>query len=320
MSRTSAAPSPRVLKHENEPAWGLGLVIRDRPKHWDLFFEHAGPKKFVKELATCLIPVTLDPTELSALEVKAHGRLAKLEAGAKRTKPRAPAGTKARFTTFDEQLDVFTKLFPGGFADEAFVKEERGLAGVPGKAGIKEAASALARRELSVENFSSSSSDDLFLSIRKVLQATTMVFPMEGAIPFSTLDDENRAIALAAVKELLHGEGEYGQRLEQFATTVNLKDKKGEPKAVSWPFATIFAAYFNPQEFVCVKPTAFAQQAAIFGLNVAKTQPVSASGYEVFAGVAAKTQELLVAAGHEPRDLLDVYTFIWRTHREKPAA
>jgi hypothetical protein len=36
--------------------------------------------------------------------------------------------------------------------------------------------------------------------------------------------------------------------------------------------------------------------------------------------VVTKTQELLVAAGSKPRDLMDVYSFISRTHAEKPAA
>ena len=100
---------------------------------------------------------------------------------------------------------------------------------------------------------------------------------------------------------------------------MNLKDKKGEAKAATWPFATIFAAFVGPDEFTCVKPTAFSSQGATLGLTVEKTQPVTAAGYKQFAEIATKTRVLLEAAGQKPRDLMDVYSFIWRTHHEKPA-
>jgi len=320
MSRAASVPSPRVMKNESQPEWGMGLVVKDLPKHWDLFFEHAGPRKFVKDLAKCLVPATMEPSELAALEAKAFGRLAKLEAGARtKARVRTPAGAKARFATIEEQIALFETLFADGFTGDAFVKEERGPAGVPGKAGLKEAAITLAQRELSLESFESSPPEVLFDSAVKLLKATTMVFPMEGALPFSAMDDGSRTRALEGLKQLLHGDGEYGERLEIFAASVSMKDKQGTQKSVTWPFATVFGAFFDPSAFVCVKPTAFASQAVTVGLAVGKTQPVSAAGYALFAGVATRTQELLLAAGQQPRDLMDVYSFIWRTHSQKPA-
>lgn len=320
MSRAASVPSPRVMMNESQPEWGMGLVVKDLPKHWDLFFEHAGPRKFVKDLAKCLVPATMDPADLAALEAKAFGRLAKLEAGARtKSRVRTPVGAKARFANIEEQIALFETLFPGGFASDAFVKEERGPAGVPGKAGLKEAAITLAQRELSLESFEGATPEVVFESAVKLLKATTMVFPMEGALPFSAMDDESRTRALEGLKQLLHGDDDYGRRLETFAASVTMKDKQGTTKAVTWPFATVFGAFFNPAEFICVKPTAFASQAVTVGLTVGKTQPVSAAGYALFAEVASKTQELLLAAGHQPRDLMDVYSFIWRTHSHKPA-
>jgi hypothetical protein len=53
------------------------------------------------------------------------------------------------------------------------------------------------------------------------------------------------------------------------------------------------------------------------GLELQKSQPVTATGYRQFFAVAQTTRERLLAAGHRPRDFLDVYSFILRTYAEK---
>ncbi len=316
--RSAATPKTLVMRLESQPGWGAGLVVRDLPLHWEMYFEHGGERKFVKSLATTLVPVTLSPSDLTALEIKAFARHSRSDARTTSVaRVRTPAAAKARFASIEEQIAFFEKIFPGGFLGDTFTTEERGVLGAKGKFGYKEAAIALAQQELSLERFESADAASLFESAKKVLQATSIVFPMEGHIPFAAMDDENRASTVTALKELLHGEGEYGSRLQAFVGAIHMKDKKGEPKAASWPLATIFAAYVRPDECVCVKPTAFASQSATLGMSVEKSQPVTASGYRDFAEVATRTRDALTAAGQEPRDLMDVYSFIWRTHAEK---
>jgi hypothetical protein len=320
-TRTAAVPKTLVMKLESQPQWGPGLVVRDLPLHWELFFDHGGEKKFVKSLATTLVPMTLSPDALAALETKAYGRHASMEARAKRgTRTRSSAAVKGRFASFAEQLAAFEQWFPGGFGGERFTNEERGVPGVKGKAGFKEAVLAFAQQELSLERFENASAEVLFDSAKKLLQATSIVFPMEGAIPFAAIDVDSRASVVEGLKNLLHGEGDYGVRLQAFVGTVHFKDKKGESKAATWPFATIFAAFVHPREFTCVKPTAFASQGATLGLAIEKAQPVTAAGYQAFSQIATTTRTLLEEAGQQPRDLMDVYSFIWRTHHEKPAS
>ena len=249
---------PLTMKHETQPGWGTGIVVQDLPQHWVLYFEHAGEKKFVKEKAKVLVPVTLPAPELAKLTAKASGRRPKSSVGP-RSKPKPRA--KARFTSFTQQLAFFESLFEGGFEGERFVAEERGPKGVTGKAGLKEAAMAFAREALSPEAFANGTPESLFDSAKKLLQSTNIVFPVEGTVPFTALDPEGRARAIAGLRQLLHGEGEYGLRLQQFVAAVSLKDKAGNPKAMSWPFATVFGAMYNPGEYACVKPTPFASQA-----------------------------------------------------------
>jgi hypothetical protein len=317
-SHPAAARKSLTMKLESRPEWGAGLVVRDLPLHWEMYFEHGGERKFVKSLALTLVPVTISPTALAALEVKAFARHSKSELRTKSVvRARTSPAAKARFASLTDQIAFFEKIFPGGFSGDVFTTEERGVLGAKGKLGFKEAAIALAQAELSHERFKQADAETLFDNAKKVLQATTIVFPMEGHIPFASMDTDGRTSAVEALKELLHGADEYGDRLQTFAGALSMKDKKDAPKAPSWPFATIFSAYMRPAECVCVKPTAFASQAATFGMTVERSQPVTASGYREFHEIATKTRDALKEAGHEPRDLMDVYSFIWRTHAEK---
>jgi hypothetical protein len=313
--------TPAVFKNETQPDWGLGLVVEDLPDSFVLVFEHAGRRKFVKAKAKVLVPVTVNADTLTHLQHRAKGRHAKAFGKPKpkaKAKPKAPK--KARFASVDDQVALFEKLFEGGFKGDKFSAEERGPEGVEGKLGLKTAAIALAQAELSKERFESATPEELFESARKLLSSTTIVFPVEGAIPFSAMSAMARTATLGALKHLLHGEGDYGARLERFAAAMELKDKAGKSRAVSWPLATLFGAMFEPGRHACIKPTCFADQASTLGMTVEKSQPVSSLGYRQFLEVARKTQEALVERGHKPRDLMDVYTFIWRTHAEKPGA
>jgi hypothetical protein len=309
-------PTVAAYKNEMMPEWGLGLVVEDQPGNWVLMFEHAGRRKFIKEKAKTLVTVALAPEAMEALHAKLHGRHA-ARAGAK-PKSKKPSKNVARFITFDDQLKAFEKLFPGGFEGESFANGER--EGKP-KGGSKNAGIALAQAELSPEKFDSGTTAELFGAAQRVLGATNMVFPIEGAIPFKSLAEEDRPAAMAGLRELLHGDGEYAARLEQFANSMHLKDKSGKPKKITWPLATVFGALYYPTEQICVKPTAFAAESATVAVPVEKSQPVAAAGYRQFFKIAKAVQEKLAAAGQKPRDLVDIYSFIYRTHAEKtPAA
>jgi hypothetical protein len=304
---------PQAMKHETRPEWGTGLVVQDLPQHWVLFFEHAGERKFVKQMAKVLVPVTLPAAELARLSARASGRRPKPPPS-----PTArPKVAKARFETFAQQLAAFEALFPGGFRGERFVTDERGAEGATGKAGKRQAGVTIAQERLSPKAFAAAAPGGIFETARKLLQTTGLVLSIEGTSLFAALDAEGQAQFTQELEQLLHGEGEYGQRLQRFASQVHLKDKRGHAKPMSWPLATAFGGLYEPGALTCVRPATFATQAVTLGLSAEKGQPVSRVGYRTFSEVATRTRELLVAAGQEPRDLLDVYSFITRTHADK---
>jgi hypothetical protein len=302
--------------------WGHGIEVQQEGRSSTLFFEKAGEKKFIVDKAletNTLKPVALKPDEVAALTAQAAGR--KPKAAPKSQKKKTAKAKPGVFATLAEQVKLFETLFPGGFQGEKFTKEERGTPGTTGPEGFKEAGVALAKELLSAKAFADSNTETLFANAQKVLAQTNIAHPIfEGNIPFKSIPEGDRPAAMAALKEVLHGTGNYGERLGKFAASLNMRDGKGQPRKVAWPLATVFGALFDPVNHTAVKPTAFANQARTLGFEIDRSAKIDSEGYGKFLSVVTKTRDALIAAGQQPRDLLDVYTFIWRTHAEKPAA
>ncbi len=306
---------PLVLKNTAQPDWGSGVVTEDSPQKWVIFFEDGKSRTFVKSHAKSIVPGSLTPAQVTALQAKASGK----RASAASTKSKAKTFTRPAFSSFQEQLTLFTKIFEGGFGGEKFRAEERGAADVTGKAGKIESSLALFKAELSKEAFAQKSPEALFDAVKKLLQSSSLVFPIEGAVPWGTLAAEKRAGAVKALEDVLYGSGAYAERLARFAQAVELKDKNGTVRNASWPLATLFGALVDPSANALVKPKPFASEGAMVGVTVEATLPVTEEKYGKFLAVLQKTRELLVAAGQQPRDLLDVQAFIVRTQADKPA-
>lgn len=318
LPRAPARPrvQPLVFRNRAQPAWGLGLVFEEHPLNWFLVFEHAGRKVFKKAATSSLVPETLDPKTFAALESRLMGRTAaKLASRPEVQKPSKAKRVVSRYGSFEEQLAHFATLFPGGFGGARFIAASgRGLSGKKGAVGGVAGSLALVKDELSSARFKKAKPEELFDSAARAVAAMNGASPLEGATPFRGLPKEARPAVVAALEALLFGKDEYPSRLEAFAGAVKLTGKGKQAKPLPWPLATVFGALSSPEENVCVRPKAFAEQAALFERDVIATQPVTAVGYRKFLAVAEETQRRLRAAGHAPRDLLDVGAFIERTN------
>lgn len=314
--------TPTLFTLESQPAWGRATLLDEKDGKLILAFEHGGRRVFVKSQIKGLQPVQLGAEESRALEARLRGKHPQGGAVKRPAKAKAKVARPllAAFPSFDAQVRWFEAFFPGGFAGEKFVSEERGAPEAKGKKGYKTAAIKLAQEQLSPERLASATPEEIFAVSKKLLGFTNLVFPIEGPIPFTSMKEEDRAGFVAALGELLHGEGEYGPRFEKFADSVRIWDAAGQGRKVTWPLATLLQALYAPAQHTFVKPTVFEQQALLLNLPADRHGPVTGTTYERFLDVARKTSERLVAVGHLPRDLMDVYSFIWRSHKEKPAA
>jgi hypothetical protein len=312
--------TPTLFTLASQPTWGRATLLDDKDGKLTLFFEHGGRRVFIKSQVKGLEAASLGEDEARTLEARLRGKHPHSVAAKKAAKAKAARPLVVAFPSFDAQVRWFETFFPGGFEGDRFVSEERGSPAAKGKKGYKTAAIKLAREQLSPERLASATPEETFEVAKKLLGFTNLVFPMEGPIPFSTMKEEDRSAFVAALGELLHGGGAHGPRFEKFAGSIRLWDAAGQGRKVTWPLATLLQALYAPEQHIFVKPTVFEQQALILNLSADKHAPVTSTIYERFLEVARKTSERLVAAGHQPRDLMDVYSFIWRSHKEQPAA
>lgn len=310
---------PIIYSNPKQPEWGYGVVLEERGDKLELHFEKGGPRVF-RSASNILERVELPRAEAKALDVSLRGR----RAPSRSATPRAPAKPKVRlFADFEVQLAWFRERFPGGFTGEAYLAEERGGGEIKKKAAHKQPGIELVQETLSAERFASASPEDLFEAIRQALSIAQIVHPHEGPLAFGLIPEETRPQVVEAFRNLLHGDAPYGERLDALTAGVPLFDKDDKPKAMTWPTATLLGALFRPEEHIAVKPTYFSSHAPLVELQLPRSQPVTGENYASYLEVAKATQERLIAAGEVPRDLMDVYAFIWRSHSEaakkKPA-
>jgi hypothetical protein len=117
----------------------------------------------------------------------------------------------------------------------------------------------------------------------------------------------------AALIELLYGEGEMTLRFERFAGSLG----RAIGKKASWQLATLVPALVDPVTHICVKPSALKTQAVWMAPSLVIGKTPSGAIYTRVLEMVAVLVDKLTEAGHPPRDLMDVYDFVWATLRPK---
>src|SRR5262249_10962234 len=134
-----------------------------------------------------------------------------------------------------------------------------------------------------------------------------------GAIGLKAMRDAARPVFTEALRDLLHGTSNYGERFDRFVAAVQLADKEGKLKRPGWPLVTLLPALLHPAEQIFVKPQLLQKQAAILGMKIAYQSSPTAAVYQQFLDVGRALDARLRERGQRPRDLLDVATFVWTT-------
>ncbi len=305
-----SSQTPAIVQHADHPEWGRGLILPQqygRADRFDIAFESGGTRTILKSFAEKLTPVAMPADEAALLGERLASRRT---TGTARSKARPKAGLAAAFTSFDAQLASFLAAFPDGFAGEKFEREVRGVAGAKRRKTDTGAAIVEAGETLSAKAFAEHDEATLFEAAARLVKSTAFVHPLEGANLLGAMPEADRSAFVAALRDLLHGSGDAGDRFDRFVSTIKLEDGKGAAKRPTWPMTTVFAALVHPTEHVCVKPTVFQKQAALLKV-VLDYQPLpTAAVYSRFLTMVRKTEAALVGAGQQPRDLVDVASFI----------
>lgn len=310
-----------VYQHVDHPEWGRGIVIAPesgRADRLDITFEKGGRRTILKSYSAKLAPVVMPTDEAKALGDKLASRRApSSRAGAKKSKGAVAVSV---FPSFEAQLQHFEEAFPGGLRGDKFERDERGAPDAKRRKTDKGPAVEDAAAWLGEESFASHDEAWIFEHASTLLRTTSFVHPLEGANSLGGMKPEYRSEFVQALRELLHGTDDEADRFERWVAAIRLEDANGNPKRPSWPLTTVFAALVHPSTHVCVKPTFYQRQASMLKVPLDYQPKPEYAVYARFQNVVRKTEEALRAAGQDPRDLVDVGSFICLTQSVKPDA
>ncbi|UQA62106.1 hypothetical protein [Polyangium aurulentum] len=305
---------PLIVKHSACPEWGLGYLVEERDDKRIYDFEDGRNHSIAKAYWSKLEPVELGSAEARALEKKVRG-LRDQRPSPGKAKPRAVAPV---FPSFDAQVKRFEEIFPGGFAGERFMQEERGEepggAAATGKKakGFKTAAIETTRRLLSREEMdkqiAAGAFGDAVANVKAVHKAAgNLLHPLGDLIPFGKMPTENQRAFVEAAREMLHGSGPAEERFDKLVAAL------AQSNLATWPLATVLGALYAPEEHVFVKPSFYEKQAALLSFDLRYERVPSSAAYARMQALSREVEKRLVSRGHAPRDQMDVYAFIWRT-------
>lgn len=306
-SDTTPALEGQLFRHAKRPEWGVAVLAWERETHRGYQFEDGRLRKIRKGYYKLLEPVE----ELGAPEAVIRKNL---ERAIIATGGEATRKIKKKVAPFEDQIELFVRMYPKGFQDPEWISDHRGDPESTALKRHRDASLQDAQEALSADRCSAlvdeGQHDALFDSITDVLAGTNLL-PISHVKNLRRLDDEERKAYAEAVADVLHGERHFDERFRDYIQALTSL-LGGKP---SWRIATALPALVHPQEHVSVRRSAFARQAGSIAPTARYTRKAQVGSYKNYKRVALGVKKRLVEAGHEPRDLLDIHDFIWDTLR-----
>ncbi len=297
-----------LYRHTRRPEWGLGILAWDRGHTRGYQFEDGRFRKIKKGYFRLLEPV--DEFDESGDIIRSSLTEAVLAADRSGSRP-----LKEPVCAFQDQVELFLRLYPGGFQDPEWISEHRGE---PDESALKrhrDPVVAEAAEELSAERCEAAVAGgreaELADVVIEILAGTTLV-PISWVKELRRLDPEEKKRYGASVADLLHGKEHFSRRFRSHLQAM----EKLLGRRPSWRAATALPAIVHPEKHVSVRRSAFARQAGSIAPAARYTRKPQVGSYRNYRRVAMGVKKRLIDAGHEPRDLLDVHDFIWATLRK----
>ncbi|MCE0733633.1 DUF3553 domain-containing protein [Halomonas sp. G15] len=271
------------VRHPKMEGWGVGEVLEDsRNGVARIFFVGAGEKSLRLDYVA---PVLVTGDEAS------HELLDNLRIKSSKT--------LEKYKSLPDSIETFLSQFPGGFYGEKFYDEER---------GYKEKASALARETLSEgalnPGIQQEDYAELCRSAMRVIAATNLVFPNEKmALKDGLQSRANQQLFVERLYALLYGEEGLSSRFEAFCRCLETLG------AAKWTTATYFPFLVHSETSMFIKPTITQHAAEICRFEI-NYQPQL--NWLTYKSVLDFSNTIKVEIAElEPRDMIDVQSFMW---------
>ena len=273
------------VRHPKVPGWGIGKVMQvTSDGKARIFFIHAGEKTILLsrvdfekiEDEEASHPILDNPSFFERAAVKGHRSLP------------------------DARLD-FLKLFPDGFEDAGYLKEERNY-----KMEARKLLLELLNEQSYRELLESGNFDEIVRRALQVVNKTNLIFPNEKMRLRDGLKTPAQVQFFAErLFDLLYGAGEFRKRFEDFAACLE------EIEAAKWTTMTYFPFLAFPDEHMFLKPEITKHAAALTKAELNYKPDLNWLTYSCLLDFARYLKDELIAMEMNPRDMIDVQSFMW---------
>lgn len=302
---TNETPATRhIVRHRKCGDWGRGLLLWERDGKRGYQFEDGRVRVFAEDFFHLLETIG-DP------DATVSHALVGLAKHANSTKADVRKAAELGIA-FEDQVQHFLELYPDGFGGDAWQEQHRGRGSRRALKRHRDASIAAAAELWEPEALRACLAEGRYAEVRDrvadVLDRTDLV--PRGKITELRRVRVDQHLGEAIVELLVHPTFD-ALRFDSFRRMLGAAGMK-EP---GWALASAIVGLAHPQEQTCVRTSVFDVQASVLGLSGGSASRPTAAAYQRYLGVAQSVWNRLRDCGRAPRDLLDVYDFIWTTLR-----
>jgi hypothetical protein len=130
------------------------------------------------------------------------------------------------------------------------------------------------------------------------------------------MDDPERVVFAAAMRDLLYGPGDSPERVERFVTQMwpawTRSSGGGNPYAVSRIFPTCFLMLADPRRDLAARTDMLSRANKLLLRDyLLRYRPFNAEDYRRILAFAEAVRAALQGWGWSPRDMIDIHSFLW---------
>jgi hypothetical protein len=225
---------------------------------------------------------------------------------------RRSAGDATPDMPFSDQLRLFQHEYPDGFVGEGWTTERHGGGERTRLKRHRDPAIADAKELFQCARLDqvmkSGRTLDFMKEVVELIGETNLV-PQGQLTRLNMLEPDEATDLVDALRALLYGHLGVAERMDQLVDVLTIV--LGRPP--SWCIASTVAALTDPQRFAYVRRTTIVAQAKALAPGLRVSTSADGPQYEVVLSMMQTARDRLTAAGLKPRDLLDVYDFMYAT-------
>jgi hypothetical protein len=294
----------RLFRHRRRPQWGVAGLVWERDGKRGYQFADGKLRAF-KEGFYGLFQSALPPGDGSAKAVRRLVRLAQADG----------VTNAAQLPTIRDQIVMFRRRYPEGFAGAAWRSKYRGEGARRRLKRHRDAAIVDAKRGLGAQALDDAIARAAWGEVHDSLVELLSESDLVSSVHWAKLRRVAPSRELTqALRAWLHDCST--DALEQDRHFNALVRVLGD--AATWPLVSAIGGLVHPTVHTCVRESTFALQGKMLLSEFSIDRRPTGSDYRRLSYVADTVRSELDEAGLAPQDLLDVYDFIWLTLR--PAA